>query len=108
MKRSALILALFLASGAAISQAADVKENWQKHCGKCHGADGKGETSMGKKMKVKDYTSAKVQEEMKDDDMAKIIKEGKKEGSKTLMKAFPELNDAEITALVKYVRAFKK
>jgi cytochrome c553 len=28
-----------------ISQAADVKENWEKHCLKCHGADGKGETN---------------------------------------------------------------
>jgi cytochrome c len=28
--------------------AADAKENWAKHCAKCHGADGKGETKMGR------------------------------------------------------------
>src|SRR5688500_12287701 len=27
--------------------AADAKANWDKHCAKCHGADGKGQTKMG-------------------------------------------------------------
>jgi hypothetical protein len=63
---------------------------------------------MGKKLKVKDYTNAKVQAEMTNEEIIKVIKEGSKKGNQTLMKAFPELNDAEIQALVAHVRGFKK
>ena len=53
--------------GAALSlSAADVKTNWEKHCLKCHGADGKGNTKMGKQSGVKDYTDPKIQAEMND------------------------------------------
>src|ERR1041385_3947386 len=109
MKKTILLtLALFVAAMTSI-RAADAKENWEKNCAKCHGSDGKGDTKMGKKVGVKDYTDAKVQAEMKDDEMFKGIKEGKKEGDKTKMKAFAEvLKDDEIKALVAYVRAFKK
>jgi mono/diheme cytochrome c family protein len=71
--------------------------------------DGKGKTKMGEKLQVKDYTDAKVQEELKDDQMTKAIKEGVKDGDKTKMKAFGEaLSDDEIKALVKFIRDFKK
>ena len=88
--------------------AADVKENWEKSCAKCHGPDGKGDTKMGKKLEVKDFTDAKVQADMKDDAMLKAIKEGVKDGDKVRMKPVEGLSDDEITALVKYVRGFKK
>ena len=88
--------------------AADVKENWEKSCAKCHGPDGKGDTKMGKKLEVKDFTDAKVQADMKDDAMLKAIKEGVKDGEKTRMKAVEGLSDEEMKALVTFVRAFKK
>jgi cytochrome c553 len=88
--------------------AADVKENWEKSCAKCHGPDGKGDTKMGKKLEVKDFTDAKVQADMKDDAMLKAIKEGVKDGDKTRMKAVEGLSDEEMKALVDYVRKFKK
>jgi cytochrome c553 len=98
-----------LVATAISAGAAEAKENWEKHCQKCHGADGKGQTTMGKKLKVRDYTDAKVQESFKDEEAIKITKEGKKEGDKTLMKAYsPELSDDEIKALVAYIRKFKK
>jgi len=106
------ILAIALIAGLAglyTANAADAKENWDKTCAACHGKDGKGQTTMGKKLKVKDYTDAKVQEEMKDEQMTKVIKEGVKEGETVKMKAFGEtFKDDEIKALVKYVRDFKK
>lgn len=93
----------------SISQAADVKENWEKHCLKCHGADGKGETKMGKKAGAKDYTDPKIQEAMKDDAAFKAIKEGMVENGKKKMDAYAEkLSDDEIKALVAHVRTFKK
>jgi mono/diheme cytochrome c family protein len=100
-----IVSVALLVAGAVTVRAADAKENWEKNCQKCHGADGKGKTAMGKKLEIKDYTDAAVQAKLKDDEMAKAIKEG----VKPKMKAFGEvLSDDEIKALVKYVRDFKK
>ena len=52
---------------------------YEKQCAKCHGPDGKGDTKMGKKLSVRDYTDAKVQAELKDDEVARAIKEGLKD-----------------------------
>ena len=109
MKKTIVITIACLLVAVASGRAAEAKENWEKNCLKCHGPDGKGDTKMGKKLEVKDYTDAKVQAEMKDEEMFKIIKEGKKDGDKTKMKAYGgEISEAEIKALVAYVRAFKK
>ena len=98
-----------LVAGAVTVRAADAKENWEKDCKKCHGPDGKGKTTMGERLGIKDYTDAKVQAGLKDDEMIKAIKEGVKEGDKTKMKGFGDaLSDDEIKALVKYIRDFKK
>ena len=104
----ATVSAAFLLA-AAIGHAAPAAENWENQCTKCHGADGKGQTKVGKKLNLKDYTDAKVQADMKDADMAKAITDGvtDKDG-KEKMKAFKEeLTAAEITDLVAYVRKFK-
>jgi mono/diheme cytochrome c family protein len=93
---------------AMSASAADVKETYAKACAKCHGPDGKGDTKMGKKAEVKDFTDAKIQASFKDEDMIKAIKEGVKDGDKTRMKAAEGVNDDEIKALVAYVRALKK
>jgi cytochrome c553 len=109
MKKLIVIGVALLIAGAVSVRAADAKENWEKNCTKCHGADGKGKTKMGEKLGMKDYTDAKVQEALKDDAMTKAIKEGVKDGEKTKMKGFGEvLSDDEIKALVKYARDFKK
>jgi cytochrome c553 len=101
---------IVLMTGAVMAvYAADAKENWDKDCAKCHGADGKGQTKMGQKLGIKDYTDAKVQDELKDDAAFKAIKEGLKDkDGKTLMKPTEGLSDDEIKALVQHVRSFKK
>ncbi len=108
--KTLLVIAVALALGASLSvKAADAKETWKAQCAKCHGENGKGDTKMGKKLGVKDYTDPKVQAEAKDEAMAKAIKEGVKQDEKTLMKAFGDsLSDDEIKALVAHVRSFKK
>ena len=111
MKKLVLFSLALLVGGAVSLRAADVKENWEKNCAKCHGAAGKGDTKMGQKLGVKDYTDAKVQEAMKDEEMTKAIKDGVKEkdSDKVKMKAFGEtLSAEEIKALVAQVRSFKK
>src|SRR5688572_33096184 len=105
-----IILAITLGFATAMTaSAADAKENYEKDCAKCHGADGKGQTKMGQKLGVKDYTDAKVQAEMKDDAAFKAIKDGLKDKEgKTLMKPAEGLSDDEVKALVAYMRTFKK
>ncbi len=95
---------------AALSaRAADGKALYEKDCAKCHGADGKGETKMGKKMGAKDYTDAKVQAELKDEAAIKAIKEGLKDKEgKVLMKPVEGASDDDIKALVAHMRTFKK
>ena len=109
MKKLAVLFVAVALATAFSAKAADVNENWKTHCAKCHGEDGKGDTKMGKKAGVKDFTDAKVQAEIKDDKAFKSVKEGLKEGDKTLMQAYSEkLSDDEIKALVAHVRSFKK
>lgn len=104
-----LALAAVLTSLAATGHAADAKANYDKHCAKCHGPDGRGQTKMGKQSGAKDYTDPKVQAEMKDDEAIKNIKQGQKVNGKEAMKPFGDkLSDDEIKALVAYMRAFKK
>lgn len=102
-------LALTLAAWAG-SSAADVKENWTKHCGSCHGKDGKGQTKAGKMADVKDLTDAKVQAEFDDARAIKQIKEGMKDkNGKERMKPFADkLADDEIMALVAHIRTLKQ
>ena len=109
MKRTVLLI-LALSTAALLSAAAaDVKENWDKQCAKCHGPDGKGDTKMGQKLAIKNLTDAKLQAELKDDVAFKAIKEGIKDSEgKVKMKPAEGLSDDEIKALVAQVRTFKK
>ena len=102
-----ILLGLPLALGAVLV-AAPVAENWENHCTKCHGADGRGQTKAGRKLNVRDYTDPKVQAEMKDADMIKATADGVTDkAGKEKMKAYKdELSDAEINDLVAHVRSF--
>ncbi len=108
MKKT-LLLTLALTAVLCSASAGDAKETYDKSCAKCHGKEGKGDTKMGAKLGIKDYTDAKVQAEMKDDAAFKAIKEGLKDKEgKVLMKPAEDLSDADIKGLVVYMRTFKK
>ena len=99
-------LALLLSSGVAL--AAPAADNWENLCASCHGADGKGQTKSGKKLKLRDYTDAKVQAELKDEEMCKAIADGVKIEGKEKMKGFKdEISAEEIKDLVAYIRKLK-
>lgn len=107
--RTKLILALAVSALAVTTaRSDDVKATYDKECTKCHGADGKGETKMGKKLGAKDYTDAKVQDALKDDAAYKAIKEGLAKDDKTLMKPAEGLSDDQIKGLIAYMRSFKR
>ena len=110
MKNSIAIIltSIALTGSAALCSAAPVAENWENHCTKCHGEDGKGLTKTGKKLNLKDYTDAAVQAKMTDVDMTKAIVEGVFEKGKERMKAYKdELSADEIKELVAHIRKFK-
>ncbi len=91
-----------------LALAADAKGNWEESCAKCHGADGKGDTRMGHKLEIKDFTDPAVQAKFSDDEAFRAIKEGLKDGTgKVRMKAIEGLSDDDIRALVQYVRGLK-
>src|SRR3954469_25270000 len=104
-----LVIGLAVAALAAISaRGEDAKAIFEKSCAKCHGVDGKGQTKMGQKLGIKDYTDAQVPTEMKDEEANKAIKEGLKDKEgKILMKPAEGLSDEKIKAMVTYVLAFK-
>jgi cytochrome c6 len=76
---------------------------YKAKCAACHGADGKGETAVGKANKIRDLGSADVQKQS-DDELAGIIGNGKGK-----MPAYGKsLKPEQIKDLVAYIRALKK
>jgi mono/diheme cytochrome c family protein len=104
-----IIVASLLAGTASWTAAAgDVQQNWDKDCAMCHGKDGKGQTTVGRKLQIKDFTDPKAQASFTDDQAVKVIKEGITQDGKLKMKAFGDkLSDDEIKALVAHVRGLK-
>jgi mono/diheme cytochrome c family protein len=96
---SVITAIVFASSGAAFG--ADAGALWAQNCASCHGKDGSGNTAMGKKLGVKDYTK---DQGFSDAEAANTIKNGKGK-----MKAYKgKLSDADVKALVAYVRSLKK
>ena len=109
MKRKIFVAATSIIASAAVGVAADAAANWTQHCASCHGKDGSGNTLMGKKLGAKDYHDAKVQAAFSDAEAERAIKEGVKTNGKETMKPFgSKLSDADIRALVAYIRSFKR
>jgi mono/diheme cytochrome c family protein len=85
---------------------------WKAKCSSCHGEDGKAATEQGKKMGVRDMTSAEFAKDMTDAKMKDAITNGIKQtknGKTQEMEPYKDkLKPEEVDALVAYVKAFKK
>jgi cytochrome c551/c552 len=109
MKKLLTLVIASVALGAGTIYAGEAKGIYEKNCAKCHGADGTGQTKMGQKLGVKNYADTKVQAAMKDEEMAKAIKEGVKDkDGKVVMKPAEGISDDEVKGLVALIRGFKK
>ena len=107
MKNAMMMTIAACASMVVSASAADVKETWAKDCAKCHGADGKAQTKIGTKMKLKDYSNPASLAKFTDADLAKATAEGVKDNGKEKMKGYSDkLSADEIAALVKHIRGF--
>lgn len=98
---AAVAVLLAFAAGTA-SSAQDAATLYKGKCQVCHGADGKGDTAMGKKLEIKDFHAPEVAK-LSDGDLFDITKKGKNK-----MPAYDgKLTDTQIKDLVKYIRTLK-
>jgi len=110
MKSMLILTAVLLASATASTAWGDAGADYTKMCANCHGKDGKGQTKMGEKFKVKDLSDPKVQAEFTDEQAMKDISDGLKDektGKVTMPARKDKLSPDQIKDLVKYVRGFK-
>lgn len=109
MKTPLRLVSLAIATAALPAFGADAATNWNDQCVKCHGVSGKGDTKMGKKLSISDLSDAKVQATFTDEEAYNALKQGlANDKGKITMKAIEGLSDAELKALVPYVRALIK
>ena len=99
---AALVCTRSSSAGTSVAPA-DAAATYKTKCASCHGADGAGQTAVGKKMNLKALGSAEVQG-MSDDQLLAIISKGKAK-----MPAYEKsLGAATCKALVAHIRTFKK
>lgn len=76
---------------------------YKTKCAACHGADGKGDTAVGKADKIRDLSSADVQQQS-DADLTAVIT-----GGKGKMPAYGKsLKPDQVKGLVAYIRSLAK
>ena len=98
-----MTLALGLALWSKPATADDAAPTYKAKCSACHGADGKGETAMGKKFGLRDLASPEVQK-LSDDELNTIIADGKDKMPSYKKSLKPE----QTKELVAYIRSLAK
>ena len=108
MKQTKLVLAMTALLSLVVptlmaGTAEDASALFKSKCAMCHGPDGSGDTTMGKKFAIRDLRSAEVQKQS-DEQLLKIITKGKNK-----MPVYEGKIPAEtIKSLVTVIRSFKK
>ena len=107
--QTTLVLVSFAFAQVASADDAVTIKVFKAQCATCHDVDGKGHTTAGKKLNVKDWSDGKTLNKMTDADVDKWIHVGKNgDDGKELMPGFAKLGDDKIKALVTYIRGFQK
>lgn len=109
MKKTVIGIFLgFLLISPNLVSAVEVQEVYQQNCLKCHGADGKGQTTIGKKFKIKDWTDPGWKSQTSDAKIKENIENGvKDQAGKELMRAYKgKLSPEEINELLQYIQKF--
>jgi cytochrome c551 len=91
--------AMIFSTWSLADEGADI---FKSKCAACHGADGKGNTGMGKSLKLRDLSSADVQKQS-DTELTNIITNGKDK----MPKYDGKLTKDQINDVVKYLRTLK-
>jgi len=104
-------LAVLCGNAALAASAPDPKtvRTWKAKCASCHGAEGKGDTEQGAKMKLPDMTKPDWQKNNSDEKMRQAILNGvKKEGTEGMDGYKDVLSPEQVDALIAYVRSLAK
>jgi len=102
-----LVVGLICAASAGAADMKKAARDWKSKCASCHGADGKGHTDQGKKMKLADLSSASWQKANTDAKIKEVIENGAKNGDAQMDGYKDKLSAEQIDALVSYVRSLK-
>jgi mono/diheme cytochrome c family protein len=86
------------------ASAADASTTYNAQCAKCHGRDGRGRTTRGRRTHARDMTDANWQNDVTDERLFNSITNGRGK-----MPAFKKsLNENQIDELVNYVRRLRR
>lgn len=97
-----LTIALALGASTCVFAQDDIAALYKSKCQVCHGADGKGDTPVAKKLGVKDFHDPEVAQ-VSDAQLFDAVKKGKNK-----MPPYDgKLTDDQIKQLVKFVRSLK-
>jgi mono/diheme cytochrome c family protein len=102
-----LLVGLLCAATARAETDPKVARAWKGKCASCHGADGKGQTDQGQKLKVEDMTAAAWQKAKTDAQIKNAIENGAKKGDAEMEGFKGKIEPALIDSLVAYVRTLK-
>ena len=102
---SAALLSFLALALSGTVRAQDAPTLFKTKCAACHGADGSGNTTIGKSMGAKDLASAEVQKQT-DAQLTDIISNGTAGGKMPAYKG--KLTDDDIKGLVAYIRTLAK
>lgn len=88
-----------------VGEAVDGRTLFEQTCGRCHGADGKGEPVAKAQLGVPDMTASAWQQAHSDDDIRNTVRAGSK--SKKMPPFGNVYSPAQLDALVEHVRSFR-
>src|SRR3954447_25553721 len=100
MMTKTLACSLLLTVALPMAAFADGAATFKTKCAPCHGADGSGQTPVGKNLKARDLRSAEGQK-LSDAEITKVLSDGK--GKMPASKLAP----ADIKAVVGFIRTLK-
>jgi mono/diheme cytochrome c family protein len=101
------LAAVFIFSTVAFAAGPDGTVLFKQKCVACHGADASGATPAGKSLKIRDLRTPDVQKQT-DDQLFDFIANGGPSKKPTHIFKTKGLSDADVKALVTYIRSIKK
>lgn len=108
MARALALLLLFALPAAAEPPDKKVARLWKAKCSACHGADGRGQTETGKKLKLPDFTRPEWQAKTTDEFIRNRVTNGileTRDGVEKEMPAFKdELQPEHLDAIIALIR----
>lgn len=109
--KSLSILAIVACAALGSSRAAQATDEatiklFKAQCSTCHGLDGRGQTTAGKPLGVKDWTDGRTLKATSDAKIKELLRNGAKgkDGKQTMTPVKKGVTDEQVAALIAYVR----